>query len=252
MAREWEQTQNGVGFRKVRGASTSGSHFGKWQKKLCCSPCPSASRVPQTQTSPKTPCGARCEGTDWAHHLLSGVPSLSPQLQKALPGHGQPCVPIAVNGRGLRSCVTPSLGGSSANSQEPSQPKPTESPAAQHPNFILCFGEAAQHPEHPPTPRRCPHRRHLTEHHGRRAVGRGSFWSGGGWKEDVEEPELGRGLQEQRQRQQRNAGAAAPHGRARPGSSGRLQAKQPFIIFTQVQPRGTRAAGEGRAARGWP
>lgn len=61
ISREWEKTQDGVGFNKVRGGGsthcTNGSLFGKWQKRLCCSPCPSASRVPQTQKSPKTPYG---------------------------------------------------------------------------------------------------------------------------------------------------------------------------------------------------
>lgn len=130
-------------------------------------------------------------------------------------------------------------------------PRAAEPPTARHPNLTTSSRGVGCVAPGVPTP--TPHgARDLTEYHGRRAVGRGSFWGGGGWKEDVEEPELGRGLQEQRQRQQRNPAAAAPHGKLGRDPPDVFQAKQPFIFFTQVQPRGTRAAGEGRAARGWP
>lgn len=45
---------------------TNGNLFGKWPKRLYCSPCPSASRVAQTQTSPKTLSGP---GVRYQRHI---------------------------------------------------------------------------------------------------------------------------------------------------------------------------------------
>lgn len=83
---------------------------GKWHKRLCCSPCPSASRVPQTQTSPKTLCGP---GVIYQRPISFLGCSVYPLSSKRLPLG----MASSVNGRGLRSCVTPSLGGSNPDSK---------------------------------------------------------------------------------------------------------------------------------------
>lgn len=101
-----------------------------------------------------------------------------------------------------------------------------------------------------PYPARCQCWRHLTEYHRRRAVGRGSFWGAGGWKEDVEEPELGRGLQEQQQRQQHNPGAAAPHGKLGQDLPDVSKQNSLLYFFTQVQPKRHPGCRGGESCKG--
>lgn len=116
--------------------------FGKQHKRLCCSPCPSASRVPQTQTSPKALCGP---GVMCQRPISFLRCSVYPLSSKRLPLG----MASSVNRRGLRSCVTPSLGGSNPDSQDPSQPNPSGPAVAQDPTLSAWGLQGIQisHPE---------------------------------------------------------------------------------------------------------